>query len=74
MEQGKACREPLRMLLNLVLEFDRRLLAAKQERHLIDFSDMEHYALQILLKREKWKRPAMQGRTAPVIQEWIAPV
>lgn len=52
-EQGKACREPLRMLLDLVLEFDRRLLAAKQERHLIDFSDMEHYALQILLKREK---------------------
>ena len=41
------------MMLNLVLEFDRRLLAAKQERHLIDFSDMEHYALQILLKREK---------------------
>ena len=52
-EQGKACREPLRMLLDLVLEFDRRLLAAKQERHLIDFSDMEHYALQILLQREK---------------------
>lgn len=52
-EQGKACREPLRMLLDLVLEFDRRLLAAKQERHLIDFSDMEHYVLQILLKREK---------------------
>ena len=52
-EQGKACREPLRMLLDLVLEFDRRLLAAKQERHLIDFSDMEHYALQILLKWEK---------------------
>ena len=52
-EQGKAGREPLRMLLDLVLEFDRRLLAAKQERHLIDFSDMEHYALQILLKREK---------------------
>ncbi len=52
-EQGKACREPLRMLLDLVLDFDRRLLAAKQERHLIDFSDMEHYALQILLKREK---------------------
>ena len=52
-DQGKACREPLRILLDLVLEFDRRLLAAKQERHLIDFSDMEHYALQILLKREK---------------------
>lgn len=51
-EQGKACRDPLQTLLDLVLEFDRRVLAAKQERHLIDFSDMEHYALQILLKRE----------------------
>lgn len=60
-EQGKACREPLRMLLNLVLEFDRRLLAAKQERHLIDFSDMEHYALQILLKREKMEETGDAG-------------
>lgn len=51
-EQGKACRAPLQTLLDLVLEFDRRVLAAKQGRHLIDFSDMEHYALQILLKRE----------------------
>ncbi len=57
-EQGKACREPLRMLLDLVLEFDRRLLAAKQERHLIDFSDMEHYALQILLKQEDGITPS----------------
>ncbi len=60
-EQGKACREPLRMLLDLVLEFDRRLLTAKQERHLIDFSDMEHYALQILLKREKVEESGGMG-------------
>ena len=60
-EQGKACREPLRMLLDLVLEFDRRLLATKQERHLIDFSDMEHYALQILLKREKVEETSSIG-------------
>ena len=60
-EQGKACREPLRILLDLVLEFDRRLLAAKQERHLIDFSDMEHYALQILLKREKVEESGGMG-------------
>ena len=63
-EQGKACREPLRMLLDLVLEFDRRLLAAKQERHLIDFSDMEHYALQILLKREKVEATGDAGTDA----------
>ena len=60
-EQGKACREPLRILLDLVLEFDRRLLVAKQERHLIDFSDMEHYALQILLKWEKAEETGNAG-------------
>lgn len=72
-EQGKACREPLRMLLDLVLEFDRRLLAAKQERHLIDFSDMEHYALQILLKREKVEETGDAGTDRIETKYRIAP-
>ena len=72
-EQGKACREPLRMLLNLVLEFDRRLLAAKQERHLIDFSDMEHYALQILLKREKVEENGDAGTDSTGVKYDIVP-
>ncbi len=72
-EQGKACRAPLRMLLNLVLEFDRRLLAAKQERHLIDFSDMEHYALQILLKREKVEESGGMGTDCTETKYRIVP-
>ena len=72
-EQGKACREPLRMLLDLVLEFDRRLLAAKQERHLIDFSDMEHYALQILLKREKVEETGSAGTNRAETKYRIVP-
>ena len=72
-EQGKACREPLRMLLDLVLEFDRRLLAAKQERHLIDFSDMEHYALQILLKREKAEKTGDAGADNTGVKYRIVP-
>ena len=72
-EQGKACREPLRMLLDLVLEFDRRLLAAKQERHLIDFSDMEHYALQILLKREKVEETGDAGTDRAETEYRIVP-
>lgn len=72
-EQGKACREPLRMLLDLVLEFDRRLLAAKQERHLIDFSDMEHYALQILLKREKVEETGSTGTNRAETKYRIVP-
>ena len=72
-EQGRACREPLRMLLDLVLEFDRRLLAAKQERHLIDFSDMEHYALQILLKREKVEETGDAGTDRAETKYCIVP-
>ena len=72
-EQGKACREPIRMLLDLVLEFDRRLLAAKQERHLIDFSDMEHYALQILLKREKAEETGDTGTDSTGVKYRIVP-
>lgn len=72
-EQGKACREPLRMLLDLVLEFDRRLLAAKQERHLIDFSDMEHYALRILLKREKVEETGGTGTDRAETKYGIVP-
>ena len=72
-EQGKACSEPLRMLLDLVLEFDRRLLAAKQERHLIDFSDMEHYALQILLKREKVEETGSTGTNRAETKYRIVP-
>ena len=72
-EQGKACRAPLRMLLDLVLEFDRRLLAAKQERHLIDFSDMEHYALQILLKREKTDESVVTGADSARAEYCIVP-
>lgn len=52
LERGRACAEPVGVLIDLAVEFDRRLLAAKQERHIIDFSDMEHYALQILYRRE----------------------
>lgn len=51
-KQGKECTAPVRTLIELVQEFDRRMKAAKQERKLIDFSDMEHYALDILLTRE----------------------
>jgi len=51
--QGQACREPVKALIDLVLAFDERMREAKQEKKLIDFSDMEHYALDILLVREE---------------------
>lgn len=53
LKQGEACVEPVSVLIDLVLEFDRRMREKKQEKKLIDFSDMEHYALDILLTREE---------------------
>ena len=43
----------LEALVDLVLDFMRRLSEKKRERNLLDFADMEHLALRILLtKRE----------------------
>ncbi len=51
-EQGYACREPVGTLVGLVLDFDRRMREKKEEKKVIDFSDMEHYALELLLDKE----------------------
>ncbi len=51
-EQAKGCRIPVSTLIDLVLEFDKRMREKKQEKKLIDFSDMEHYALDILLTKK----------------------
>jgi len=36
---------------NLTLEFSRNFSKAKQDRNIMDFSDIEHFALQILTKK-----------------------
>ena len=50
--QSKACGDAVDTLVGLTLEFDRRMKQRKLERKMIDFSDMEHYALEILLNRD----------------------
>lgn len=44
--------ETLQFLLGTVLDFTMRLEQKKKEKNLIDFTDMEHKALQILLQKE----------------------
>lgn len=53
--QIKACRKPVDTLVELTLEFGRRLQEKKQEKRILDFSDMEHYALDILFCEEEGK-------------------
>lgn len=43
---------PARFLEKLIVEFDSRFTAAKQEKNIIDFNDIEHYALEILEHEE----------------------
>lgn len=65
-DRSKACRENICELIDLVLKYEERMAEKKREKKLIDFSDMEHFALNILLRREGEKivptQVAMQYR------------
>ncbi|MEY8352438.1 helicase-exonuclease AddAB subunit AddA [Lachnospiraceae bacterium 54-53] len=47
--------EAVTALLNLAGEYARRYREKKRERNLVDFNDLEHFALEILLTREDGK-------------------
>ncbi len=49
----EAAREPLVTLVQLTLDFLHRFHETKQEKNLIDFDDLEHYALEILCSRKE---------------------
>ena len=63
--QMEACREPVQILAELAIEFGQAFRARKQEKKLMDFSDIEHYALEILLRQEEG-----QIRPGPVAREY----
>lgn len=50
-QQSGDCAGPVNTLIDLTLEFRQKLKEKKQEEKIVDFSDMEHYALDILLER-----------------------
>ena len=50
-ERMKAAAPRLETLLRLVLAYKERLDAKKRRENMIDFHDMEHFALNILLKK-----------------------
>lgn len=46
------CRKPVEILSRLTEEFTERFEEKKREKNIIDFTDMEHFALQILVTKE----------------------
>ncbi len=63
--QMEACRESVQILAELAIEFGQAFRARKQEKKLMDFSDIEHYALEILLRQEEG-----QIQPGPVAREY----
>lgn len=45
--------EILKILKDVILEFDEKFKLKKRERNIIDFNDIEHYALKILVKKDE---------------------
>lgn len=45
----------LKPLKNLIIEFMEKFQSKKREKNIIDFHDIEHFALEILLKKENGK-------------------
>ncbi len=64
LEQMRQVKEPASALVDLTLGYRRLLQAVKKEKNEIDFSDLEHLALEILVRREEdgtiCLRPAAQ--------------
>ena len=52
LEALKYCRKPMEGLAQITLQFKEAFAAKKREKNILDFSDMEHFALEILMKKE----------------------
>jgi len=56
--QCDACADNIRTLVELTIEFRERLQSVKRENKVVDFGDMEHYALEILINVDGEPTPA----------------
>lgn len=48
----RRCRGPMQVLITVTLRFLEKFSQKKREKNLVDFADMEHFALNILVKKE----------------------
>lgn len=53
MSDMEAVRKNVKVLSELVLDFMQEFAAAKREKNLVDFHDLEHFALQILVEQKE---------------------
>ena len=66
----KQCEGVVNELVSLTLAYKERLDAAKRDKNIVDFSDMEHFALQILLEKDE-EGNLVQRETALAFQDYF---
>ena len=69
----QSVRQPLEMLLTLTREFLHRYAAKKREKNLIDFHDVEHFALELLAQKNE-KGEWIPTKTAKEYREQFAQI
>lgn len=72
-ESIRGTRVVIQKLLELTERFDNEYRAAKKERNVLDFNDLEHMALEVLLEKDPdWEEGEDEGaarRRSPVADE-----
>lgn len=53
LQEMELCRKPVEELVQLTKEFMEAFARKKRQKNILDFSDMEHFALKILVKKEE---------------------
>ncbi|MCX4339307.1 MAG: helicase-exonuclease AddAB subunit AddA [Lachnospiraceae bacterium] len=59
--QMEGCQAALTALIDLTISFKEAFDAAKREKNVLDFDDIEHFALQVLLQEEADPESAAQS-------------
>ncbi len=59
--QMEGCQAALTALIDLTISFKEAFDAAKREKNVLDFDDIEHFALQVLLQEEADPESAAQN-------------
>ncbi len=67
------CQEAVEELVSLTLSFKKMLDQSKRDKNVIDFSDMEHFALQILLRKDEDGK-VVPSNTALELQDYFAEI
>lgn len=79
--QMEGCQAALTALIDLTISFKEAFDAAKREKNVLDFDDIEHFALQVLLREEDEdgtsdlqindQRSADQGSAGGVSRQYV---